>query len=335
MTDKDKDGRIRKDSRKKRALGRGLDALLSPRSEDTADREFAGARRDERVARAIGAGALLVADSVAMIAVDDIKPNPSQARKTFDPDNLESLALSIKTQGLLQPLLVERTESGYQLVVGERRLRASKLAGLTKVPCIVRSYQERTRHAASLVENLQREDLNAIELAQGIRAMQANLGLTQREIAIELAMSRPNIANTLRLLDLPESVKALIADGALPPGTARALLTLPAESVEPVARQVVAENLTTRQTEALVRELLEAVRTPSDDQTEDGSQFDKTEQAGETRELKAISEELMRHLSTRVAIRKTKDGGRITLWFYSDDDLNRLLEMLGASENPL
>ncbi len=228
MTEKKKNER---EPKKKRALGRGLDALMTPPVSDTFP--VSEPHKEHH------------ADGLRVVSIPtrDIHPNPNQPRKFFDEDSLEGLAQSIKTQGVLQPLLVKKITSGYELIAGERRLRAAKIAKLSEIPCIVREIDGRGGLAASLVENLQREDLNPIELARGVREMQEKLNLTQQEVAIELGMSRPNIANTLRLLDLTASVQAMVEHGELTAGSARSLVILPAELQIHTAERIAIDGL--------------------------------------------------------------------------------------------
>jgi len=294
-----------KQKRTKRALGQGLSALLEG--------------SDER--------------SIMHISIDKISPSPDQPRTLFPEESLHGLAASIKTQGLLQPLIVQRTLTGYELVAGERRLRAAKMAGFTSVPCIVSERDERGRIAASLIENLQREDLNPIELAIGIHTMQVRLKITQAEIAEELGMSRSNVANTLRLLDLPDKVRELVLNETLPAGAARALLSLPDGLIAQTALQVVNDGFSVRQVEVLVRKILDRADKQASSKTEDVRNADL--ESKKNPYYDAIAEELTKYFGTRTVLKQMKEGGTIVLRFYSDEDLERLLDIIGVGENPL
>ena len=284
----------------KPVLGRGLDALLKPVPGTSSD----GSR-----------------ESVARLSLDAIKPNRHQPRTNFAPEALQELADSIKVHGLAQPLLVSPSgvPGEYELIAGERRLRASRMAGLTEVPCVVRSVTERQRHELSLVENLQREDLNPMEEAVSIRKLMTAFSLTQEEAARVLGKSRPAVANKLRLLELPEDVRRALEEGSLTEGHARALLGLadPAGRTE-MARRILAEHLTVRDVERLV----------TDWQSAQGSGRVKAPNR-KNPDVRHMEEDLQRLLGRRVSIdARGRQKGWVRLEFYSIDDLQRLLHVL-------
>lgn len=291
--------------KKKKALGRGLDALLG-------GPDFAAASTTEAAA-------------FAKIPLSEIRPNPDQARRSFAKESLEGLAQSIKSSGILQPLVVRRTERGYELIAGERRLRAAKLAGLTDAPCVISDGEESGRLAASLIENLQREDLNPIEAAEGISAMIRKLRITHQEAADALGMSRPALTNALRLLDLPGGAIELVRAGELSAGAARALLTLPKEHISKAAAHCASNALSVRQVEEYVRKILE--------DSARKKRASKDSASGKT--AIELSARLTKHFGTKVVIRESKDGGSVVFKYYSNEDLERLLVALGVSEDPI
>ncbi len=270
---------------KKNALGRGLDALL-PRIEQESQ--------------------------VRDIPLQDIDTNQSQPRKAFDEASLQELAQSIKEVGLLQPILVSEHRNRYRIVAGERRFRAARLAGLQSVPCIVRTFSANEQLEAALVENLQREDLNAIEEAQAIQALMDATGYTQEEAAQRLGKSRPAVANLLRLLSLPEQVRQMVITGLLSQGHARALAALsdPARQVH-LARRVLQEGLSVRELERLCAET--ARRVPRA----------KPRLAPELADLES-------RLREAVGVRASVDGslnkGRITLYYQNAEELETIYE---------
>lgn len=217
---------------KKGGLGRGLDALFADNSIEE-----------------------IASTSAVKLKIMDIEPNRDQPRKIFDEDALAELADSIAKHGVIQPLLVRPMPDGsYQLVAGERRWRASRMAGLTEVPVVIKELSDDEAMALALIENLQREDLNAIEEAQGIKALMDTLSLTQDEAAERVGKSRPAVANALRLLKLPDSVIALVSDGKLSPGHARALLGFKDEQdIIETADLIIEKGLTVRDVEKLVK----------------------------------------------------------------------------------
>jgi ParB family chromosome partitioning protein len=276
---------------KRPALGRGLSALIPDPAPPSA-----------------GERALEV-DS------DLLRPNRFQPRTNIDEAKIDELARSIRSNGMIQPIVVRTIDGGYEIVAGERRWRASQRAGLLKVPVVVRDIPEERLLAAALIENIQREDLNPIEEAYAYRRLVDEYQLTQEQIADAVGKDRSSVANFLRLLKLPEEVRANLGSGALTMGHARALLGLPDEASQlRVARDIVAKNLSVRETEALVKK-----------STQPASAKEPAQKDVHTR---AAEEKLRFVLGTRVRIERQRKGGRIEIDFESEDELQRLFEAL-------
>lgn len=263
---------------------------------------------------------LSYADAIVQeIAIEDIIPNPYQPRKSFNQEQLQELADSIAEHGVIQPLVVNRTENGYELVVGERRFRASQLAGLKKVPVIVKSgMQSQTKLEVALIENIQRQELNPIEEAQAYEKLMKEFGLTQEKVAQKVGKSRPAIANTVRLLNLPAEIQRAIIEGKISEGHARAILGVPgAEKQLALFKMTIDQGLNVRQVEAKVRELLARPR---------------LEAAGPDPKTMAMETELQSKLGTKVKIEKKGKGGKIMIEFFSDEELDELLGKIAAKE---
>jgi ParB family chromosome partitioning protein len=255
--------------------------------------------------------------SAVEIAISRISPNPYQPRKRFNPDDLASLRASIAVHGVIQPILVSETPTGYQLVAGERRLRAAQAAGLDRIPAVIRQLIDRDQLELALVENLQRADLDPIETADAYRHLINRFGLSQDDVATRVGRARSTVANTLRLLDLATEVQAAIAEGRLTEGHGRALGGLPTEHQARVLDSVVGQELSVRQTEELVRRLREPKAPPREAAA---AQTDP--------ELERVEEDLRRALGTKVSLARSRHGGRIVIEYYSDEDLGRLYERL-------
>jgi ParB family chromosome partitioning protein len=245
-----------------------------------------------------------------------IKPNPHQPRKRFDPESLATLTASISEHGVLQPILVTETVDGYQLVAGERRLRAAQAAGLDRIPALVRQLADRDQLELALVENLQREDLDPVETADAYRQLIDEFGFTQDALAARVGRARSTVANTLRLLDLAPGIQSAVADGRLSEGHGRAIGGLAPELQDRVLDSVIGQELSVRQTEELVRRLREP----------------KPQPAGPVRsadpDLERVEEDLRRSLGTKVSLARSRRGGRIVIEYYSDEELGRLYERL-------
>jgi ParB family chromosome partitioning protein len=277
-------------SDRQQGLGRGLAALIPQRANPTGSIE---------------------------IAISRIRPNPRQPRQQIGQAELETLAASITAHGVLQPILVIETIDGYQLVAGERRLRASQLAGLDRIPAIVRQLADRDQLELALVENLQREDLGPLEEAHAFRSLIDEFGLSQEDIAARVGRARSTIANTLRLLDLDERVQSALVDGSISEGHARALGGLPIDQQARVVTTVVDQQLSVRQAEELVRRLREP-RAIAPESTKPRIEP----------ELERVEEELRRALGTKVTLARSRRGGRIVIEYYSDEELGQLYDRL-------
>ena len=253
------------------------------------------------------------------IAIDSIERNPFQPRTAFEADALAELAASIAAHGVLQPVVVTETVDGYRLVAGERRLRAAQMAGLDRIPVVVRQADERDQLELALVENLQRADLNAMEAARAYRQLRDQFALTNEEIAEQVGKARPTIANTLRLLDLEPEVQAAIEAGRIGEGHGRALLGLPATAQRQLLALAVARSLSVRQVEELARRLRDdATGTPHQGAT--ARQPDA--------EIDRVEDDLRRALGTKVRLTRSRRGGRIIIEWFSDEELERLYERL-------
>jgi ParB family chromosome partitioning protein len=252
------------------------------------------------------------------IAVASIRPNPRQPRSNFDEAELATLTASIRSHGVLQPILVIETLDGYQLVAGERRLRAARTAGLEHIPAVVRRLDEQAQLEVALIENLQREDLNPIDAAQGFQRLIDEFGFSHERIAEQIGRARSTVANTLRLLDLTPSLQGAVADGRLTEGHGRALGGLPLEHQDRVLDSVLGQDLSVRQTEELVRRL----RTPRPDP----AALDARRSSDP--DLERVEEDLRRSLGTKVSLSRSRRGGRIVIEYYSEEELGRLYERL-------
>lgn len=281
---------------KKGGLGRGLDALFADNSIEE-----------------------IASTSAVKLKIMDIEPNRDQPRKIFDEDALAELADSIAKHGVIQPLLVRPMPDGsYQLVAGERRWRASRMAGLTEVPVVIKELSDDEAMALALIENLQREDLNAIEEAQGIKALMDTLSLTQDEAAERVGKSRPAVANALRLLKLPDSVIALVSDGKLSPGHARALLGFKDEQdIIETADLIIEKGLTVRDVEKLVKKRNKESKAEKP-AARRASYYDEVELA--------LTDFLGRKV--RVGTKPGKESGVLEIDFFDKDDLTRLADAL-------
>ena len=245
-----------------------------------------------------------------------IRPNPRQPRKRFDPESLATLTASITEHGVLQPILVTETIDGYQLVAGERRLRAAQAAGLDRIPAVVRQLADREQLELALVENLQREDLDPLETADAYRQLIDEFGFSQDDLATRIGRARSTVANTLRLLDLAPGVQAAVADGRLTEGHGRALGGLAPGLQDRVLDSVIGQDLSVRQTEELVRRLREP-------KSEPGPPIRRADP-----DLERVEEDLRRALGTKVSLARSRRGGRIVIEYYSDEELGRLYERL-------
>ena len=294
----------------KRGLGRGLDVF------------FPGNRADSGAAQA---GAL------SMVALDDVAPNAHQPRRKFDEAALDSLAQSIRANGVLSPIVI-RPVTGhakkFEIVAGERRWRAARLAGLRELPAIVRDVRDGASVELALLENLQREDLNAIEEASGYRQLIDDHGLTQETLSERLGKGRPTIANALRLLSLPDSVQALLRDGKLSAGHGRALAAMPADLAEAFARRAVLQNLSVREIERLA-----AHAAPERSKKKKPARRAAGGSAhGLSADMAEIENRLRFALATRVTLALAQRGGTITVHFADDAELQRIVDTVCPEE---
>lgn len=256
----------------------------------------------------------------ADIAIDRVRPNPNQPRRRFDEAELATLTESIRAHGVLQPILVTETIDGYRLVAGERRLRAAAAAGLERIPAVIRQLDDQAQLEVALIENLQREDLDAIEAARGFRRLIDEFGFSPEQIAARVGRARSTVANTLRLLELAPSVQAAVGDRRITEGHGRALGGLSVDHQDHVLGTVIDEDLSVRQTEELVRRLREPRPPAPDKHVELGSSADL--------DLERVEEDLRRALGTKVSLARSRRGGRIVIEYYSDEDLGRLYDRL-------
>lgn len=310
----------------RKALGRGLETLIPTGVPG-------------RSASTPTAGVVPVADAgaerdagVREIPLDEILPNPFQPRRQFSQTELDELADSIRAHGVLQPLIVRRAEGGYQCVVGERRLRASKSAGLTAVPAVVREFTDREMLELAVVENAQREDLSPIESATAFKRLMTEFGRTQEQIAAAVGKSRSAIANTIRLLDLPAPIKDALAAGELTEGHARAVLTAgDAETMLAVWDRVAGTEASVREVERLARTLRERSGEPSPPARGRSAAPAPTLDPN----LAALVDRLQRKLGTKVELKPRASGGTLVIEYYSDDDLNRLVDIVLGTPHAL
>ena len=272
------------------ALGRGLSSLIPQRA---------------------------VPDSAVVdVLLAQVRPNPYQPRRHMDDLGLQELADSIREHGVLQPILVTETLDGYQLIAGERRVRASRLAGLERIPALVRQLVDRDQLEVALVENVQRADLDPIEEALAYRQLIDEFGLTQELVSVRVGKARATVANTLRLLDLHSDVQGAIVDGRITEGHGRALASLPPDGQAQVLKTVVGHGMSVRQTEELVRRLREPKPAPA------------TSTPRLDPDLERVESRLRERLGTKVSLSRSRVGGKIVIEYYSDEELNRLYEQL-------
>lgn len=287
-------------TRNGKGLGRGLDAVFSA---------FEGPNKNR------------ADELVEEISLDDIRPNPYQPRKTFDEAALAELAASIKKSGVFQPIIVRKSINGYELIAGERRFRASKLAGKTAIPAITRQFDESAMMEIAVLENLQREDLTPLEEAQAYDTLLKKLNLTQAEVSERLGKSRPYIANYLRLLGLPNDVKTLLQNGDLSMGQARTLLSLKKKSqISALAKRTIDEGLTVRQLEQLINQMNQ-IKAAKVTKTKIKSPY-----------IQASENQLVDKFDTKVNIAiNSKGRGKIEIDYSTVDDLNRILALLDVN----
>jgi ParB family transcriptional regulator, chromosome partitioning protein len=287
--------------KQRKALGKGLSALLPTKPAAVAAAAPATAPETQRS---------------GSIPISQIEPNPLQPRTSFDPGRLLELANSIQANGVIQPVIVRRKADHYELIAGERRLRAAKLAGLTEVPAVIQDYADERLLEVALVENIQREDLNPLETAQALDRLVREMHLSHEEIATRTGKDRTTVTNMIRLLRLPADVQLLVAERRISMGHARAILGLPTPELQTqLAEKTAAQGYSVRQVERLVKKISEP-REPSEKPLQDPN-------------IKAAIAELEGALGTRVRIvEKTDEHGRIEIEYYSQEDLQRVYELI-------
>lgn len=292
-----RDSRNKKQEKKKGGLGRGLGALFEEEPQ------------------------VKPAEEIEDLPLAEVRPNPYQPRKNFDEKKLAELAESIKENGVLQPIIVRQSVGGYEIIAGERRCRASELAGQATIPAIIRQFDESQMMEVAILENLQREDLTPLEEAQAYEMLQKNLGLTQEEVSKKMGKSRPYITNYLRLLTLPQKTKGLLQRGELSMGQARTLLGLKdKDRIDELAKRVVKEGMPVRKVEALVAKMNER------------GQKQKKKNAGKSAFVRASESQLAAKFGSPVSITENKTGkGHLSIDFTSPDELNRILDLLGVN----
>ena len=293
-----------------RGLGKGLDSLIP---------DAVGESKTKKEEKK-GTGENAEKEAQTLVKITKVEPNRKQPRKKFDEDSLQELADSIRQFGLLQPILVQDRKYHYQIIAGERRWRAAKIAGLKEVPIIVRDYSEQEIMEISLIENIQREDLNPIEEAQAYKRLLTEFNLKQDELAERVSKSRAAVTNSIRLLKLCDEVQQMVIDDMISTGHARALLSVEnPEDQYNLAQKIFDEKLSVRDVEKLVKNLNKPVKPKKLD--------DETMQAI----YRDIEDKLKQRLSTKVTVSAKGEGaGKIEIEFYNHEDLDRLLEMIGS-----
>ena len=290
----------------KRGLGKGLDAMIPIPESSAPDRAAAG-KSDDKGAETI-------------VRITQIEPNREQPRKNFDEDALQELSDSIKQFGLLQPILVQDRKTYYEIIAGERRWRAAKLAGLKEVPVIIRDYTDQEIVEISLIENIQREDLNPIEEAQAYKRLLTEFNLKQDEVAERVSKSRTAVTNSMRLLKLCDEVQQMIIDDMLSTGHARALISIEdPEQQYMIAQKIFDEKLSVRDVEKLVKNLNKPEKTKKESPDDNGLNI----------VYQDVAEKLKQSLGTKVEISSKGNGsGKIEIEFYNHDDLDRIIDLL-------
>ena len=276
---------------KKGGLGKGLGALLSDLNEES--------------------------QPTTEIDIAFLQPNPFQPRKVFDQEKLEELAESIKVHGLIQPLIVRKMQNGYQIVAGERRWRASKLAGLSMIPVVVRELEDKEMMSIALIENIQRQDLNVIEEAITYRKLMEEYVLTQEELAAQIGKSRSQVANTLRMLNLPQEIQTHLADQRISVGHAKVLLGIMSKDLMiRLCERIIERDLSVREAEALIQDMTKSSRKTNRTRSKD---IDVVE----------LENNLQRIFGAKVKISGNSNKGKVVIEYYTEDDLERILEILG------
>ena len=307
---------------KKGGLGRGLDALFAdmvPVIEKEHEHEHEHTDTD-KLNNITGTKTDIknedAGEQVKYIKIHDIMPNANQPRKTFNEEKIAELSKSIIENGIIQPLVVRKKRNGYEIVAGERRWRASMKANLSEVPCLVRELTDEQNMLIAIIENMQREDLNPIEEAEGLSQMMSSFGLTQEEVSQSVGKSRPYIANAIRLLRLPEEIKKQVSNGNISAAHGRTLLSIEDPATrEKLCRQIVKEGLSVREVEKIVSEMGKKKKRPAKKREKNPNVI-------------SIEEELKELLGTKVVINHTGKKGKIEIEYFSKEELNRLIDLL-------
>lgn len=268
--------------------------------------------------------------TLKLLSIDQVEADPNQPRREFDDDALQALADSIHSQGLLQPIVVNKlSDNRYRIVAGERRWRASKLAGLKEIPCLIRELEDEDVLQISLIENIQREDLNVIEEAEAYRRLTEDFYYTHQEISRLIGKSRSHISNTLRLLQLPSEIQTTLIDKIITPGHARAILTLTSlDDQLALLNEIESRQLNVRQAERLAERFLHKV-----EQSEQTPKQAMQKDAQFLLAVQSVEDELCQYLGTKVKLRAGKERGQIVVDYYSNEDLGRILSLLGLAED--
>lgn len=338
---------------KKAGLGRGLDALFAdaapifeeepaevieaaaqePDGEKSSTRKAAPKKAAPKKAAPAKAGTKTAGtkddvppeedDRVLYIDINDIRPNSAQPRRNFDEEKLKELASSIRANGVIQPLIVRESTGGYELVAGERRWRASRQAGLRTVPCIIRNFDDKQNAIVAIIENMQREDLDPIEEALGLKSMTETYGFTQEQVSASLGRSRTYITNTIRLLKLPEEIQHYVSTGQMSAAHGRTIINIPDRKRQmEVAEKIIKNDLSVRATEKLAEKVKDELR------PERKKRKKKSDSAAAaSAEIQAVERELMSLTGTKVRIAGNEAMGKIELEYYSLEELNRLIEV--------
>jgi ParB family chromosome partitioning protein len=283
----------------KRSLGRGLDALIPSISIDDDDK-------------------------VVEIPLTQLRPNPYQPRKTFNEESIQELASSIREHGVIQPIIVRSVIKGFEIIAGERRYRASQVAGKPTIPAVVKKLSDRDVMEIALIENIQREDLNALELAIAYQAIMDQFSLTQEELSAKVGKSRSHVANFLRLLQLPEEIKQYVSRGTLSMGHARAIAGIKTDAIKKsIAKQSIDQQWSVRELEEVIKKLDESPKPDVKQKRKDK----------EDPYIIQIEDQLRNSFQTTVKIKDQNNKGKIELLYYSKDDLERLLELLQGNKS--
>lgn len=289
---------------KNRGLGKGLEALFSNSEIDT--QEISVTKKEESEEKGI-----------SFININEIKPNQNQPRKSFNEEKLEELAASIIENGLIQPVILRKADKGYEIVAGERRWRACRKAGLKEIPCIIREFTDEQNMLIAIIENMQREDLNPVEEAEGLNQMIVNFGMTQEQVSKSVGKSRPYITNALRLLKLPSEIREMLLANQLSAGHARAIAGISdTEKQIQLAEYAIKEGLSVREIEKIIKE----ENTPKKKISRK-----KTEKSADVRK---VEDDLKQIMGTKVNLNQSGKKGKIEIEYYSRDELERLIEML-------